>query len=251
VFKHSLSHSAPRFVILHWYLMAFLAGSVNVGGFLACNRFVTHMTGFATLFGMHAEEMRWDAALGIISVPAFFLLGVMVSAWLVDRPARRGSEPRYSTVMVLVALCLLVAALLGHFHFFGTFGEEVRLKRDYFFLALLCAASGLQNSAITTASAATVRATHLTGPTTDLGIGIVRALSARPTAEGREEAAAQWRLVRIRFGQWAAFASGSAAGAVAYMRYGYLGFLLPMALALYLAANEAISPRRRPSASAR
>ena len=63
------------------------------------------------------------------------------------------------------ALSLVASACLGYFHFFGEFGEEVRLKRDYFFLALLCAASGLQNAAITTASGATVRTTHLTGLT--------------------------------------------------------------------------------------
>jgi uncharacterized membrane protein YoaK (UPF0700 family) len=233
--------------------MAFLAGSVNVGGFIACNRFVSHITGFATLFGINAEEGRWDAAVGIISVPTFYLLGVVVSAVLVDRPFRRGGRPHYALVMVLVAGCLLIAALLGHYHYFGEFGEEVRLKRDYFFLAFLCAASGLQNAAISTASGGSVRATHLTGPTTDLGIGIVRALSFPLTSAGLKEAADEWKLVRVRVGLWAAFAAGSAVGAIGYAQYKYLGFLLPTFLALYLALVEGgvTLPRLRPSASAR
>lgn len=35
---------------LIWYISAFISGSVNAGGYLATFRFVTHVTGFATLF---------------------------------------------------------------------------------------------------------------------------------------------------------------------------------------------------------
>src|SRR5262249_39664268 len=158
-----------------------------------------------------------------LSVPAFFLLGVMTSAYLIDRPFRRGGQPHYATAMLLVTVCLLAAAMLGHFHYFGEFGEEVRLKRDYFFLALLCAASGLQNAAITTASGATVRTTHLTGLTTDLGIGLVRAWSVPLTPEGQVQADLEWKWARVRLGTWCAFAVGAAAGAVVFMRFHYLG----------------------------
>src|SRR5262249_48853279 len=151
----------------------------------------------------------------------------------IDRPFRRGGSPHYTLVMFLVASCLVAASLLGHLHFFGSFGEEVRLKRDYFFLALLCAASGLQNAAITTSSGATVRTTHLTGLTTDLGIGIVRALSAPETGRGVAQSKLEWKWARIRFGSWNSFALGGAVGAVIYMRYQYLGFLVPAALACY------------------
>jgi uncharacterized membrane protein YoaK (UPF0700 family) len=250
MFAHSLSKGATRTAVFHWFLLAFLSGSVNVGGYLACNRFVTHMTGFATLFGMHAGEGRWDAAVGIISIPAFFLLGVMISAYLIDRPFRRGGNPHYTLVMLLVTVCLASAALLGYFGYFGSFGEEVRLKRDYFFLALLCAASGLQNAAITTASGATVRTTHLTGLTTDLGIGIVRGWSVPSTPEGRVHAELEWQWTRFRLGTWGSFAMGGAVGAVIYMSYQYLGFLMPAALAFYAMCVSAISLHHRPSVSA-
>jgi uncharacterized membrane protein YoaK (UPF0700 family) len=236
MFKHTLSDDLPPAAVFHWFLLAFLSGSVNVGGFLACGRFVTHMTGFATLFGMHAGDGRWDAAVGISSIPAFFLLGVMVSAHLVDRPFRRGGRPHYGLVMLLVSACLLAATLFGYFGVFGAFGEEIRLKQDYFLLALLCAASGLQNAAITTSSGASVRTTHLTGLTTDLGIGLVRAWSAPATAEGREAAVLEWKWAGVRIGTWTAFAVGGAMGAVLYMRYRYLGFAMPAGLALYAAA---------------
>ena len=59
---------------------------------------------------------------------------------------------------------------------FGEFGEPLRLKRDYLLLALLCTASGLQNAVVSSLSGSIIRTTHLTGTTTDLGIGLIRVL---------------------------------------------------------------------------
>jgi uncharacterized membrane protein YoaK (UPF0700 family) len=249
MFQHRLDEirsGGAKITIFQWFLMSFLSGNVNAGGYLACARFVTHVTGFATLFGIDAANRRWDAAIGILSVPSFFLGGAVLSAYLVDRPARRGREPRYEIVMALVALCLALAASLVHLSFFGPFGEVVRLKRDYFLLALLCLASGLQNAAISSSSGGTVRATHLTGITTDLGIGLVRAVSG-PATQARDE----WVANRFRVGTIASFIAGSVAGAYLFLRVQYLGFLVPAGIALYAMAVAAISPDRRPSASAR
>jgi uncharacterized membrane protein YoaK (UPF0700 family) len=251
MFKHSLSTSASKVTVFHWFLLAFLSGSVNVGGWLAYNRFVTHVTGFFTLFGMHVGEGRYDAAIGIFSVPFFFLLGVMTSGYLIDRPFRRGGQPHYALVMFLVTVCLASASLLGHFHFFGEFGGELRLRRDYFFLALLCAASGLQNAAITTASGASVRTTHMSGLTTDLGIGIVRAMShSLRTPESAVQARLEWSWTRVRIGTLLSFSGGAAIGALIYGRYGFLGFMMPAGIAFYAMTVALISRPRQPSASA-
>lgn len=238
MFRHRFHESVPRRLQFQWFLLAFLAGTVNTGGYMAAHRFVSHVTGFATLFGREAGLGNWDIALGFLSVPLFFLLGVMVSAYLVDRPAHRNSHPHYATVMALVLTCLLVVAIGGHLGWFGEFGKEPRLRQDYILLALLCTASGLQNAAISTASRATIRTTHLTGLTTDLGIGLVRALSS-PKARERE-----LRVSLFRSGIFLAFAFGSSVGAIAYLRYQYLGFLLPALVALYIAL-EASRPNLR------
>ncbi len=232
MFQHSFDDATSWRTHLDWYLMSFLAGSVNVGGYLAAHRFVSHVTGFATLFGVEAAEDRWDGAIGILSVPLFFMVGVMVSAYLVDRRIHRGRKPRYTAVMGLVLLCLLSATLGGYFELFGVFGHDPKLSQDYFLLALLCAASGLQNAVISSSSGQTVRTTHLTGLTTDLGSGLVRAFS-NPASRPRE-----LRAARIRFGTIVAFAGGSAVGAFFYLRFGYLGFLLPSTLAAFAALES-------------
>src|SRR5271154_2495994 len=102
MFHHRIDRSTPPLAIFHWLLLTFLAGNVNSGGLLACGRFVSHMTGFYTLFGQNAASLTWDAALGLLSIPFYFLIGVMVSAYFVERPVHQGKKSHYGFVMGLV-----------------------------------------------------------------------------------------------------------------------------------------------------
>ena len=231
MFHHRLDDDFGKTVFAQWYLLSFLSGNVNAGGLLAAGSFVTHLTGFATLFGLKAAVGAWGPALGILSVPAFFLMGAMASAYLVDYRFRKGLKPHYDWVMGAVSVCLLFVAIAGHLNMFGSFSGLLRLRQDYIFLVLLCLASGLQNAAITTASGASVRTTHLTGITTDLGIGLVRAWSSRSSIhpEHLREVRANW----LRIGTIVSFTCGSAVGAALFFRLNFLGFLLPAAIAIY------------------
>lgn len=226
MFHHQLKQQLKLSTVTGWFLMAFGAGCVNAGGFLATGRFVTHVTGFATLFGSELTILRWDAAIGILSVPLFFLAGAFIAGVLIDRRILRKKAPHFEWVMLMSAACLILAALAGEIDGLGQFGYEVRLKQIYFLLALLCLASGLQNAALTSSSGSSVRVTHLTGLTTDLGLGLARP----PTA-------VETRANRLRMGTIASFILGSAAGAALFKLYGYHGFFLPAAISLYAAAQ--------------
>jgi len=166
----------------------------------------------------------------MLTVPLFFVMGVMLSAYLIDRRIKEGKKPRYQVVMGMVMGCLLLVAAAGYFQLFGTFGDALFLRRDFLFMALLCMASGLTNAAITTSTGAFVRVTHLTGVTTDLGIGVVRLLAMDPShAEYRTEKMSNY----YRAGTILSFTAGSFAGALLFLRVEYLGFLLPAAVAFY------------------
>jgi uncharacterized membrane protein YoaK (UPF0700 family) len=230
VMSQKAEQSLRRLAFFNWFLLSFLAGSVNAGGYLACHRFVTHVTGFATLFGVDVANGKLDQAIGILSVPVFFVFGAMVSAYLVDRRYHQGKKPHYAGVMALVALCLLIVTAGGVLRYFSGFGDALQLRRDYFFLALLCAASGLQNAAITTASGAAVRTTHLTGITTDLAIGFVR---ARYSSESDSKFKAEMRSIYLRLGTIVSFILGSVVGAYCFVHFGYWGFLVPASIAIY------------------
>jgi uncharacterized membrane protein YoaK (UPF0700 family) len=223
-FLHSKNH------FMNWYMLSFLAGCVNVGGYMACQRFVTHVTGFATLFGSDISKGEWIAGLSMISVPLFFMGGAMVSALLTERRIHKGKKPRYAVAMGLVTACLFLAGFGGYIGWFGKFGEELSVQNDYLFLALLCSASGLQNAIVTSYSGAVVRTTHLTGITTDLGIGLIRVMFPAPD-EGKllQE---RW-FNKLRAGSIGSFVGGSIVGALTFSRFGYLGFLLPTGIALY------------------
>ncbi len=239
MFRHRVSDQLSLRTVAHWLLLCFVAGNVNTGGYLACHRFVSHVTGFATLAGIEAAELRWWDALGVISVPIYFLMGVMISAYFVDRRLHEGHSPRYALVMGLSSICLLLSAMAGVVGWWGEFGHSQVIWRDYFLLALLCMASGLQNAALTSSSGSTLRTTHLTGATTDLGIGLVR-WWALPTKDPRRET--ERRVAVLRLGSILSFMLGSTVGAFVYLRWQYSGFFLPASLGLYVTSIAASQP---------
>jgi uncharacterized membrane protein YoaK (UPF0700 family) len=230
MFEHRLDQTAGTRVVFHWYLLSFNGGCVNAGGFLATGRFVSHVTGFATLFGVSTVHHELDSAVGLLSVPFFFLMGSFLAGMLIDRPIHRNKKPHFDYVMGLSAFCLFLAALGGELAQFGKFGGVLELKQVYVLLALLCLACGLQNGAITSSSGSSVRTTHLTGLTTDLGLGLARLLTySRQDKAFKDEVLAN----RLRSGSIASFVLGSAVGAWFFVRLGYGGFLLPAMIASY------------------
>lgn len=132
-------------------------------------------------------------ALGMLVVPAFFMLGCMLSAELVEIRLRRLKRPKY----------------------FLTFGVV-------FFLSFTC---GVQNGTITTVSRSVIRTTHLTGVTTDLGIGIVRYLHRKSL---NIEIQNEVRANLMRLGIILFFGLGSVVGGFVFTKFGYAAFAIPV-----------------------
>lgn len=245
MFKHRLDQTPNLIVVLHWFMLSFNGGYINAGGFMATGRFVSHVTGFATLFGVDLMYHPLLTALGILSVPVFFLAGAFIAGLLIDRPIHHGKKPHFDWVMGLSSLCLLTTTLVGEFIHVTDFGDTIYLKESYLFLVLLCLASGLQNAAMTSSSGSTVRTTHLTGLTTDLGIGLARILTFK---QSDEVTVKEKRSIFLRTGSIFSFVLGSAAGALIFYHVGHLGFLLSAVIALYAAwhgRNAKIAPHKQ------
>lgn len=214
-----------------WLALAFQAGVLNVGGFLACGRFVSHLTGFAGFFGLEAARLRGLEALGMLTVPLFFLLGSMLSALLIDVRLHTQRTPLYSLAFGLCSFIIFLVMTAGQWGLFGEFGRALELHRDFTLLALLCLVCGLQNAMVTSVSKSVVRTTHLTGITTDLAIGIIRVLHRKKYPQfGREEGKAN----TMRIGIIVFFGLGSVIGAFLFDRWNYLGFALPGLISLSL-----------------
>ena len=213
-----------------WFLLAFQGGALNTGGYLSVHRFVSHVTGFATLAGVAGAKWDFFNMFGMLMVPISFLMGVIISAWHVERRRINNKTPHYSLIFSIIVLNILLVFVLGVTGKLGEFGEALSSERDYFLLFILAFTCGLQNAVITSASGALIRTSHLTGPTTDFGIGLVRLWTTRKELHKRE-LFATW----TRFGIYWAFVIGSFVSALLYINFKFYGFLLPLIISIFCA----------------
>ncbi|QDK45250.1 DUF1275 domain-containing protein [Bdellovibrio sp. ZAP7] len=252
--NESISHYT-RSNILIWMLMAFQAGVLNMGGFLACHRFVSHVTGFATFFGYEFTQKDRGHAWGMLIVPLFFLFGAMVSGYLVDIRVKLRKKPKYYIAYAVMLVLILVATLGGWWGWFGPFGASLEESRNgYLLLILLCFTCGVQNGTITSVSRSVVRTTHLTGITTDLGIGLVRIFNKKILGfEHTELVENEYKATSMRLGIITMFVLGSVLAGFVYPVAGFLGFLIPAfttgVLLVSMIYFQIINPRKKQAAA--
>ncbi|MDC3962349.1 YoaK family protein [Polyangium jinanense] len=203
-----------------WVLLALAAGSVNAGAFLACQRFVTHVTGLTTQLGIDAGLWGLMAEYGLVVL--CFIAGAMSSVIVLQRRHQRGKPPLHAAPLIFVSTMLAGVAISGHAGLFGQFGTSVEQPRDFLLLSLLSFAMGLQNATVSTATGGAVRTTHMTGPATELGVQL--ASSFAMDGEARRTAL---QGAMLRGSKIIAFASGAALMVPAVRAGGYLAFLIP------------------------
>lgn len=142
-------------------LLSFVAGLVNVAGFIAVQKLTTNVTGHFAFFVDEVFKLNFKESLIYFLYIFFFFLGSFVSNFLVETIARKNERYIYVIPTLIESLILLTVGLTGY--------EIILINSDIVALSLLFA-MGLQNSLVTRISDATVRTTHLTGLFTDLGI---------------------------------------------------------------------------------
>jgi uncharacterized membrane protein YoaK (UPF0700 family) len=224
--NHSISHYSRSNVII-WLIMAFQAGVLNIGGLMAGHHIVSHVTGFATFFGLHGSRSEFFDALKMLIIPVFFLLGAVVSGYFVDIRLRLKKRPKYYItfgIMFFLNIVILTAGLLGYW---GEFGAEAETLHEYVLLILLCFVCGIQNGTISVVSRSIIRTTHLTGITTDLGLGIIRFIKRNELADQLPD---EGRANLMRLGIISFFILGSAIGGAIFHHFHFYGFILPTAI---------------------
>ncbi len=215
-----------------WFILAFQAGTINVGGYLSCHRFVTHVTGFATHFGVDLASGLFLEALSMLMVPSSFLLGCMTSALLIDRRKHLKKFPYYMHSFLFSGTMFLLITLIGLTGLLGAFGDPRNGAIAFILLSTLSFLSGLQNSMISLASGLLVRTTHLTGITTDLGVGLMRMFYPNIETSQRK---IELKMNLLRLGTILAFILGSMMAGVIFTAMKFAGFLIPSFISLYLA----------------
>jgi uncharacterized membrane protein YoaK (UPF0700 family) len=142
-------------------LLSFVAGMVNVAGFLSVKRLTTNVTGHFAFFIDEVFKLHVGESIIYFFYILFFFLGSFVSSFLVEIITRKNNQFIYIIPTIIESVILFVVAFSGHL--------LIQHNSDFIAFSLLFA-MGLQNSLVTRISNAVVRTTHLTGLFTDLGI---------------------------------------------------------------------------------
>lgn len=212
-------------------VLAFVAGAVNAGGYLAVHRYTSHMTGVVSAVADNLALGELADALAGLALLVAFVLGAATTALVVNWAHRRELQGEFALALLLEALLLLVFGLLGaHMHLWvDVIAPSTAL--------LLCFLMGLQNAMVTKVSNAEVRTTHMTGIVTDFGLELGRLLywNRSIAANDRYFVRANRDKLRVHGAILALFFVGAVAGALAFKRLGFLA-TVPLAIALLLLA---------------
>ena len=210
---------------LGWAL-AFVAGAINAGGFLAVKQYTSHVTGtvssLADNLALGHLDLVVDAIVGVLS----FLAGAMCCAVMVNFARRRQLSSEFALPLMLEAALILCFGLMGS----RLSGFEGLLVP--FTVVLLCFIMGLQNAVVTKLSHSVIRTTHMTGIVTDLGIELGKALYWSRDAR-QPPVRANLERITVLGGLLLAFTLGGVVGAYGFK---FLGYVSTVPLALLLAA---------------
>jgi uncharacterized membrane protein YoaK (UPF0700 family) len=161
MFRHRGKERTLRHNLRVASLLSFVAGIVNVAGFLAVQRLTTNVTGHFAFFVDEIFKLNfWQGFIYFLYI-FFFFLGSFGSNLLVEIISKKNDRLIYVIPTLIESLILF---------FLSVFGPFLISKNPDILACSLLFAMGLQNSLVTTISNAAVRTTHLTGLFTDLGI---------------------------------------------------------------------------------
>lgn len=158
-------------------LLSFVAGIVNVAGFLAVQRLTTNVTGHFAFFVDEVFKLNfWQGFIYFLYI-FFFFLGSFFSSLLIEIIAKKKEDYIYVIPAVIESVILIIVAI---------FGQWLIAKNPNLLAFSLLFAMGMQNSLVTKISNATVRTTHLTGLFTDLGIELSQLLFYKKPEEKKQ-----------------------------------------------------------------
>ena len=145
-------------------LTAFTAGTINIASLLIFLSFTSNVTGHYAIFAAEISQGNWAQVAVVAGWIFLFFFGGFVANLSVINFNKKSKYFAHAFPIILEILCLLTVGIYGQFYYKKTLGETEAL------VALMLFATGLQNGLTASISNFSVKTTHLTGTTTDLGI---------------------------------------------------------------------------------
>ncbi len=209
------------------FSLAFVAGAMNAGAFLAVKQYTTHMTGITSSIAHGFIEGDYKFALAGVGAILSFLAGAAFSEILINWGRNNELHSEYAFPLMVEAVLLLIFGCLGQF-FCQYTGLFVSIT-----VMLLCFTMGLQNAIITRISNAVVRTTHVTGILTDVGIEFGRMFFWNRRVDQADEAyiRANRQKLYLLGGLWVMFLLGGLVGAFGFLFVRYYA-TIPLAVIL-------------------
>ena len=227
--KHGPARSKQLNRQLAWF-MAFIAGAVNAGGFLAVQIYTSHTTGNISRMADELALGHHTIALAMLSVVACFCMGAFTSGLLVSLGRRRRFRAHYALSLMIEAILLLI---------FGLMGSRLQHMHRLFLpvtVILLSFIMGMHNSVVTIISNAEVRTTHMTGIVTDLGLELSRLFYFNvDTNQRNKRITANRDKLKLYLLILVSFFCGGVAGAIGFKQVGFKVTIL-LAACLFLLA---------------
>lgn len=215
--------------------LAFVAGALNAGGFLAIGQYTSHMTGMlssaADFLVLGNFPVVVTAFLSIVS----FVLGAMSTAVMVNYSRRNSARNIYMPPLLIEAVLLLVFGLVGA-------NLQTREFIDMSLTAiLLCYVMGLQNALVTKISNAEIRTTHVTGLMTDIGIELGKLFYWNRQTDGQRDVyvMANRTKLRVHLALVVFFFIGGVAGALGFKHVGFSA-TIPLAICLVIMSSAPV-----------
>ena len=206
--------------------MAFVAGAINSGGYLAVRQYTSHMTGIVSSMADNVVLSHYDLALAGLGALLSFLVGAACCAVLVNYARRHDLQSEYAFPLLLEGGLLVC---------FGLMGARLSTVDGLFVpttVMLLCFIMGLQNALVSKISNAEIRTTHITGMVTDIGIELGKLFYwNRQTLVGQPAVLANRDRLMVLVLLVTYFFAGGVAGALGFKEIGYLS-TVPLALVL-------------------
>lgn len=210
-FKHNLRIAS---------LLSFVAGVVNVAGFLSVQKFTTNITGHFALFVDEVFSREFWNSFHFFLYILFFFLGSFFAGFSVEMMHKINDKMIYRIPILVESSILSLVAI------FGT--VMIDYSPNTVAYALLFA-MGLQNALVTKISNSIVRTTHLTGLFTDLGIEISQLFFYKEMEQKKKLTSS----IRLRFTIISFFFLGGVFGGIMYSKL-QLHVLIIVALLLLI-----------------
>jgi uncharacterized membrane protein YoaK (UPF0700 family) len=210
--------------------LAFVAGAINAGGFLAVAQYTSHMTGMVSAMADHLALGTYGLLWEGLGALASFVVGAACSSALVNFARQRRLTSVYAFPLLLEAALLLCFGILGS-HLASR--DKISAPTT---IMLLCFIMGLQNAVISKLSNSAIRTTHVTGIVTDIGIELGKMLysNAPGTLPGDRVVGNRAKLYFLST-MVTCFFGGGVAGALGFAHLGYIS-TVPLALLLVVLA---------------